>query len=229
MPRRLPFVVNSLFEAALVIGLAHFGDLNQVLPLKHSLDTAYELLSQYTQDAIAQRAVSIVGYVREACTIYLDRCSKDDMEYYSLAIGRMFGQIHCQPSGASTRAQTPTSGNTAVLDVAPGSVLGEELVRNGRAIATKDMNRTCAFDDVGGFLDAAISFANFTPQTLHFDMYDEHTSLFSTIGLDIRPISGLGHNSCEKRLSHAGEDFWVMNASSRSKAPRSWVAAMLMA
>ncbi|KAJ4172965.1 hypothetical protein NW754_003171 [Fusarium falciforme] len=59
VPKRLPFVVNSLFVASLVLGLAHFSDLDLVLPLGKSLCAARRLLGRFSAyDAVARRAVS---------------------------------------------------------------------------------------------------------------------------------------------------------------------------
>ena len=194
IPKRLPFVINSIFVAALVLGLAHFGDLRQLFPLERALNTAQLLLAQFTQDAIAQRNASIVAYLRDACNAYLEKRSARDMDYQSLAVGSMFGQIHRLRSHTSTRTQSPNGGKAAggssrLNNNAPmGSSQTDQQIDAGvpgvsgaqqTQMILNDTNCSYLFDNEA--LDPGMPYPEMSPRTLWFDSYDEHTALFSTI------------------------------------------------
>lgn len=93
-PKRLPFVVNSIFVAALVLGASYFGDLYKIFPLESKLTIAQELLARFSHDALAQRNLEIIGLLRKACSVYLDQRAKQHMARHADLVGGIFGQIH---------------------------------------------------------------------------------------------------------------------------------------
>ncbi|KAM5344690.1 hypothetical protein ACJ41O_010552 [Fusarium nematophilum] len=94
LPKRLPFVVNFLFVASLVLGLAQFGDLDCVFPLGKSLARARKLLSLFQCDAGSRRNLATVDNLRAACDLYLEKRSRRKMERQSLLIRGLFGVVH---------------------------------------------------------------------------------------------------------------------------------------
>ncbi|KID66262.1 Transcription factor, fungi, partial [Metarhizium hybridum] len=72
-PTRLPFSVSCVVHSALVVGLAHFGDMHQIFPLDKSMYTARSLLQRFSSDAIAFRNCTIVRLLHEACQAYAEK------------------------------------------------------------------------------------------------------------------------------------------------------------
>lgn len=94
IPKRLPFIINSLFVSALVLGLAQFGDLDCVFPLESSMAVAHRLLAFFGQhDPIARRYMAIISNIQEACNAYLESRVRRKMERQRRLIGGMFGTI----------------------------------------------------------------------------------------------------------------------------------------
>ena len=186
LPKRLPFINNSIFNAALVIGLAFFGDLYQVFPLKRHLKIAHQLLAQYPHDAIAVRNSNIVGFLREACDTYLEKRSAEILESQNLGVRSMFGQIHHQISQLSTRHQTPSS-SAAVAERDNTQETGLGPIITSVAIAQTEQQLAFANDAQDSYpfdpaLDFdALPFPTMSPRTLWFDAHNENTPLFSTI------------------------------------------------
>ena len=160
-----------------------------MFPLERHLKMAHELLARFAQDAIAQRNASILGYLREACDIYIEKRSAQNMSYQSLAVGTMFGQIHRQRSRVPTRQQSPTSRglSTQISSFDCGHTYNSDSI--SREI---DTNMVAFQQDETGpdgpdmaydlEIDATLDpYPTMTPRTLWFDSYDEHMPLFSTI------------------------------------------------
>ncbi|RVX73237.1 hypothetical protein B0A52_02365 [Exophiala mesophila] len=109
IPKRLPFVVNSILVSALVLGLAHFGNMNKMFPVDVSLNLAHRLLGNFPHDAIARRNMTIVGHLIQACQLFNEKRSKSDRERQALLVGKLFGKIHETPLPAgsgSARSKT---------------------------------------------------------------------------------------------------------------------------
>lgn len=85
-------MVISIFNAALVLAIAVFGDLYHVYALDRYLKLAHELLTQFTHDQIAQRESSIVSYLRDACDLYLEKRAAQTLEQSSLTVGSIFAK-----------------------------------------------------------------------------------------------------------------------------------------
>ncbi|KAH6867162.1 hypothetical protein B0T10DRAFT_502653 [Thelonectria olida] len=95
IPKRLPFVVNSLFVASLVLGLARFGDLDSIFPLTKSLTRARMLLARFSRcDAVSKRNLAIVDDLRVACDLHCEKRFRRKMQQQSLLVGGFFGFVH---------------------------------------------------------------------------------------------------------------------------------------
>jgi hypothetical protein len=115
IPKRLPFVVNSVFVSALVLGLAHFGDLGKTFPVDASLNLAHRLLSRFPHDAIARRNMTIVSYLIQACDNISQKRKQSNRDRQALLIGKMFGNIHDGLAGKiSARVTTDDLPNATV-------------------------------------------------------------------------------------------------------------------
>ncbi|KAH6985165.1 hypothetical protein EDB80DRAFT_232692 [Ilyonectria destructans] len=105
IPKRLPFMVNSLFVASLVLGLAGFGDLDSIFPLDKSLTRARRLLARFSRcDAVSKVNLAIVDDLRVACDLHREKRFRHKMEQQGLLVGGFFGFIHDDCDG--TRART---------------------------------------------------------------------------------------------------------------------------
>lgn len=93
IPKRLPFVVNSIFVSALVLGLAHFGDLGKIFPVDASLTQAHRLLGRFPHDAIARRNMTIVTYLIQACETITAKRRKLNHDRQTLLVGKVFGHM----------------------------------------------------------------------------------------------------------------------------------------
>lgn len=114
VPKRLPFLINSLFISSLVLGFAYFGDLDDKFPLNRSLEDAQRLLSLFTEhDAVARRHLTITKKLCEACQAYVKERMRWRMEQQSLLVFDLFGTLQpgprCPSPSASQAAETATA------------------------------------------------------------------------------------------------------------------------
>lgn len=93
LPRRLPYVTNSLFVAGLVLGFVYFGDFEQTFPLASHLDLAHRLLLQFSDDILAQRNAQTIGYLREACDSHVAARFSERVKLHDSVVAGMFGRI----------------------------------------------------------------------------------------------------------------------------------------
>ncbi|KID95349.1 Transcription factor, fungi, partial [Metarhizium majus ARSEF 297] len=100
-PTRLPFSVSCVVHSALVVGLAHFGDMHQIFPLDKSMYTARSLLQRFSSDAIAFRNCTIVQLLHEACQAYAEKRHAASMDMEGQLISSLFGQLHYTPPGTA--------------------------------------------------------------------------------------------------------------------------------
>ncbi|KAL0941533.1 C6 transcription factor [Colletotrichum truncatum] len=102
--KRHPFVINSVFVSALVLGLAIFGDLDNTFSLDKGLADAQALLERFSKhDLVANRELSIVQHLQGACNSYTEKRAQRKMECQGMLIGELFGSVH-------DGAQLPTEG-----------------------------------------------------------------------------------------------------------------------
>ncbi|OQV04693.1 Fungal specific transcription factor domain-containing protein [Cladophialophora immunda] len=118
IPKRLPFVVNSIFVSGLVLGLSYFGDLYKTYPLDDSLGTALKLLALFSQDAVAKRNLAILESLLDACRIYVQKEAKENMAIHSQLVSGMFGQIHTEDDKEdSGTTNTPEGDQSSVGNI----------------------------------------------------------------------------------------------------------------
>ncbi|CAG9989099.1 unnamed protein product [Clonostachys byssicola] len=97
IPKRLPFVVNSLFLSALVLGLAELGGLDHTLPVRRCLTDAQRLLSRFSShDAVAQRDILIVKRLHNTCITQAENRTQRTMAKNSERFGGLF-ECLCLP------------------------------------------------------------------------------------------------------------------------------------
>jgi hypothetical protein len=69
-PRRLSFVVNSLFVSGLVLGSSCFGDLDTKYALHENLAKVVSLIDLFPGDAVAKRDSETLSLLLDACNAY---------------------------------------------------------------------------------------------------------------------------------------------------------------
>ncbi|ERS99267.1 hypothetical protein HMPREF1624_04465 [Sporothrix schenckii ATCC 58251] len=114
VPKRLPYIVNSAFVSALVLGFAQFGDLDRVFPIGKSLAIAQKVLALFGRhDPVSKRYASIVTDLQAACEAYLEKRARGKMARHSVLIGGLFGTVEdakANPAAAAVAAAAAATG-----------------------------------------------------------------------------------------------------------------------
>ncbi len=191
LPKRLPFIVNSLFVSALVLGLSQFGDLDTVFPLDKTLAAAQKLLALFSRhDPVARRNFSIVQNLRMACDAYVEKRTRRKIERQSLLISGLFGSVHSS-STSGQPSQRHTYRDPSFAGAAPAADLSEGAsVYHNRAVLPAGPGRPEQDDGVSGeAVQMMPDLASITdmslpmsPRTVLFDSFDKTIPLFSMIG-----------------------------------------------
>ncbi|RGP60876.1 fungal specific transcription factor domain-containing protein [Fusarium sporotrichioides] len=184
IPKRLPFVVNSLFISALVLGLAQFGDLDRIFPLEKGFTGAQELLAIFSlHDDVARRSLADVNNLQEACASYLEKRTRHKMEHCNRSIKRLFGSIHSRTAlyfSVPEQAEVQADQDRADID---GLCLAP-VTNTHPPSDTGDMNLLDSLDDPA-LLDDITAMTDLhlptAPRTLMFDSYSTDIPLFSTV------------------------------------------------
>ena len=104
LPRRLPFLINSVFNSAIVLGAAFFADYDNVLPLEEGMNKAERFLGLFVpHDPHACRFYQIIKYLRAAVVEYVQRRNRELMDRRSRQVDQLFGQV-----GGGNNGQFPT-------------------------------------------------------------------------------------------------------------------------
>lgn len=94
LPRRLPFLINSVFNAAVVLGAAFFADYDNLLPLEDGLNKAERFLELFVpHDPHACRFSQIIKYLRAAVTAYIRQRNRHWIDRRSRQVDQLFGQL----------------------------------------------------------------------------------------------------------------------------------------
>lgn len=100
LPRRLPFLINTVFNSAVVLGAAFFADYDNLLPLEEGMNKAERFLRLYVpNDPHACRFSQIIKYLRAAVGEYVQQRNRQWMDRRSRQVDQLFGQV-----GGSTTA-----------------------------------------------------------------------------------------------------------------------------
>lgn len=100
IPKRLPYVVNSILNSALVLGLGFFADLDRLFPLGRSMRLAEKLLGLFqASDPMAMWSLTIVQSLRNSCDTFVNRRRELRLEHQRLLVGGLFGDVKSSYSG----------------------------------------------------------------------------------------------------------------------------------
>jgi len=139
-------LINAAFHAALIIGLAYFGDLYLLFPLESALEKAKAILQLFPHDSIAIRYLNIAQYLSQACATYFQQRHSTNMVLENEAISYLFGQI--QPRKNGDRNSQSTS-------LVTGEALCEEGQQNGQRVSNVGADGDVPLADPTGSLGRA--------------------------------------------------------------------------
>ncbi|OQD68755.1 hypothetical protein PENDEC_c031G06329 [Penicillium decumbens] len=110
IPKRLPYVVNSVFNSALMIGIGYFADLDYLFPLDHAMDLAERLLDRFqSNDALARWGLHIVRDLRNACIQLVKRRYDRRLNHHGALVKDLFGDINSFGSQSRPLYASPSS------------------------------------------------------------------------------------------------------------------------
>ncbi|KAJ5124588.1 uncharacterized protein N7515_008413 [Penicillium bovifimosum] len=121
LPRRLPFLINSVFNCVIVIGAAFFADYDNLLPLEEGINKAERFLELFVpHDPHACRFLQITKYLRAAIAEYVSRRNRQWMNQRSKQVDQLFGQVggsedpsSDRPTNARSSASVRVSSSTS--------------------------------------------------------------------------------------------------------------------
>ena len=114
VPKRLPFVVNSAFVSALVLGLALFADLDDAESISGGFQDCRRVLVKFSKhDAVTRRYLAITENLQRACEASSQERQKKKNDIKSRSIRRLFGSIH---DGAPTSPQSASGKPSTAME-----------------------------------------------------------------------------------------------------------------
>ncbi|KPI34445.1 uncharacterized protein AB675_1416 [Cyphellophora attinorum] len=159
-PKRLPLVVNSVFYAALVLGMATFGDVCTTLPLNGYLQTASKLLSMFHKhDWLARHYLQIVEHLGEACRFYIERKSRTELKSRRDLIGKLFGHVDGHLDKSPNKQSTRSSLNSSLTEQSGRSPVGGGLIdHNMASVISQSAQLEPQGSDIGSVILDALDF-----------------------------------------------------------------------
>lgn len=109
MPRRQPFVINSVFISAICLGLAYLDEYDRRgWPLRRSLERAIAILSHFGRlSPQSARYAEICQYLQGAAAIYIDTRDNTFLQSSSQLVCSVFGDVQ---NSAGTRSRVRSGG-----------------------------------------------------------------------------------------------------------------------
>ncbi|KAJ5455430.1 hypothetical protein N7475_010551 [Penicillium sp. IBT 31633x] len=100
IPKRLPYIINSILNAALVLGTGYFADLDHLFPLGHSLSLAEKLLDRFQfYDTTARWSLRIVRDLRNVCDEHVKRRRDRRLNQQRALAEGLFGDVKTCSTG----------------------------------------------------------------------------------------------------------------------------------
>ncbi|KAH2971892.1 hypothetical protein KXW43_007501 [Aspergillus fumigatus] len=122
LPRRLPFLINSVFNSAVVLGAAFFAEYDNLLPLEEGMDKSEKFLGLFVpHDPHACRFYQIIKYLRDAVAEYVRRRNRQWMERRSKQVDQLFGQVGLRSEPSASSDDVVISRNGEPLAPSPSS------------------------------------------------------------------------------------------------------------
>lgn len=128
LPLRLPFLINSVFNSAVVLGAAFFADYDSLLPLEEGMNKAEKFLDLFIpHDPHACRFFQIIKYLHAAVGEHIRRRSRQWMERRSRQVDQLFGQVGPSQDAADPSPAPPTATATATATATPSPLSSDKL------------------------------------------------------------------------------------------------------
>ncbi|GAB1214356.1 hypothetical protein ATERTT37_003518 [Aspergillus terreus] len=109
IPKRLPYMINSIFNAALILGMGFFADLNSLFPLGRAMRLAEELLGRFqSHDALARWSLRIVQDLHNACDELMKRRCESQLKHQRTLVEDVFGDVKSSSSCSGVQLFYPT-------------------------------------------------------------------------------------------------------------------------
>lgn len=94
IPRKMPWVINSLFVSALVFGVACLGDLDKMFPLISSLEQSKVNMAYFSVgDPSARRYLQIIEFLSQAVATHVRTRDLKQMARRQKDVSKMFGEM----------------------------------------------------------------------------------------------------------------------------------------
>jgi Fungal specific transcription factor domain/Fungal Zn(2)-Cys(6) binuclear cluster domain len=94
IPKKLPWIINSLFVSALVFGVACLGDLDKSFPLMSSIEQARANLNYFAAgDLSARRYLQIIEFLCQAVVTHTRTRDLKQMARRQKDVSKMFGEM----------------------------------------------------------------------------------------------------------------------------------------
>ncbi|KAH7134578.1 hypothetical protein B0J13DRAFT_597520 [Dactylonectria estremocensis] len=177
IPKRLPFLINSVFVSGLVLGVALFGDFDTSFPLERSLRLAKNILHRFAvHDPVAKRHLLILEHMQAACDMYVEMRARWKMERQSNLVGGLFGSIH--NIGVAREA----TGDQELMQVEDNTATSPRTIPRSSAPGGQtpgvDLGPGVGDDLTNGFSDLIPAIS---PSLLWFDTFGETMPLYPTV------------------------------------------------
>lgn len=189
VPKRLPFVVNSLFVSGLVLGLAYFGDLYKTYPLQENLKAIFHILALFPHDAIARRNLTILESLLDACNAYVKMRNNETLAKHAHLVSGMFGHMDhgfSQPARTSAHKDYRNPLGHFSSDV-PSQQVSDSMSlpasSGGPIINVPDQGIQPSIDLNSVNSSFQYDFSTLppmSPRTLWFGSYEDNVPLFAT-------------------------------------------------
>lgn len=193
VPKRLPFVINSVFVSGLVLGVAAFGDFDITFPIERSLRLALNTLNRFAvNDPVAKRHLVILEHMQGACDKYMEMRARWKMERQSHLVGGLFGSIHSIGVPGSEQSNE-LSGMQGVGDTtqSPGAAQGASATRSQTPVLDVTAGGVAQHQDEmpAGFSDLIPAIS---PSFLWFDTFGETVPLYPTVDAGMVDMEAAG-------------------------------------
>ncbi|KAK2002560.1 hypothetical protein LX36DRAFT_652061 [Colletotrichum falcatum] len=193
--KRHPFLINSVFVSALVLGLAVFGDLDSTFPLDHGLNDARALLRKFSRhDLVASRELGIVEHLQNACVLHKEKRVRKRMELERMLVGELFGSLHEGALSTQTSTLEPSLfhrvgenlGDTRAANTEAGEISSMDQSDSLTAGSTAEPRVTGSEASRGSSMVQVLTPSTdillpTSPRTLLFDSYGQDMPFFPTM------------------------------------------------
>ncbi|GAB7354298.1 hypothetical protein MBLNU459_g4818t1 [Dothideomycetes sp. NU459] len=130
LPKRLPFILDSVCNSCLVLGAAVFADQDTVFPLLDGLDQGLQVLNHFApQDPHAHRYAEIITYLHKAVKKHIHNRNQVNLHTRGKEVARLFGDVDRPPETMDKVSAEPAVDVSATAwdSHSPASFVGPNL------------------------------------------------------------------------------------------------------